>query len=157
MQLELLVHIFKLKLQLAPSPLYYYCTNHSGMGGEIQIIERVDVIQDAGGNVLLDGTDSSISAILLEDGFELRQEALMPTRSSHIRLDQSASDGTDQNANIILEDGVDTSGTSVILSESDDRVEEEVIDNKGDRFLLEVTTLSDFLDKQVQQIKCTSR
>ena len=29
-----------------PSPLYYYCTNHSGMGGEIQIIERVDVIQD---------------------------------------------------------------------------------------------------------------
>ena len=27
------------------------------MGGEIQIIERVDVIQDAGGNVLLDGTD----------------------------------------------------------------------------------------------------
>ena len=128
----------------APSPLYYYCTNHSGMGGEIQIIERVDVIQDAGGNVLLDGTDSSISAILLEDGFELRQEALMPTRSSHIRLDQSASDGTDQNANIILEDGVDTSGTSVLLSESDDRVEEEGIDNKGDRFLLEVTTLSDF-------------
>ena len=60
----------------APSPLYYYCTNHSGMGGEIQIIERVDVIQDEGGNVLLDGTDSSISAILLEDGFELRQEAL---------------------------------------------------------------------------------
>ena len=29
------------------------------------------------GNVLLDGTDSSISAILLEDGFELRQEALV--------------------------------------------------------------------------------
>ena len=68
----------------------------------------------------------------------------MPTRSSHIRLDRSASDGTDQNANIILESGVDTSGTSVILSESDDRVEEEGIDNKGDRFLLEVTTLSDF-------------
>ena len=45
------------------------------MGGEIQIIERVDIIQDAGGNVLLDGTDSSISAILLEDGFELRQES----------------------------------------------------------------------------------
>ena len=60
-----------------PSPLYYYCTNHSGMGGEIRIIERVDVIQDEGGNVLLDGTDSSISAILLEDGFELGQEALM--------------------------------------------------------------------------------
>ncbi len=128
----------------APSPLYYYCTNHSGMGGEIRIIERVDVIQDVGGNVLLDGTDSSISAILLEDGFELRQEALMPTRSSHIRLDRSASDGTDQNANIILESGVDSSGTSVILSESDDRVEQEGIDNKGDRFLLEVTTLSDF-------------
>ena len=84
------------------------------MGGEIQIIERVDIIQDEGGNVLLDATDVSISAILLEDGFELRQEALMPTRSSHIRLDQSASDGTDQNANIILESGVDTSGTSVI-------------------------------------------
>ena len=27
------------------------------MGGEIQIIERVDIIQDEGGNVLLDGTD----------------------------------------------------------------------------------------------------
>ena len=55
------------------------------MGGEIQIIERVDVIQDEGGNVLL---MVSISAILLEDGFELRQEALMQRRSSHIRLDQ---------------------------------------------------------------------
>ena len=83
----------------------------------------------------------------------------MPTRSSHIRLDQSASDGTDQNANIILEDGVDTSGTSVLLSESDDRVEEEGIDNKGDRFLLEVTTLSDFSGQtsSTNRVFCTSR
>ena len=128
------------------------------MGGEIQIIERVDIIQDEGGNVLLDATDVSISAILLEDGFELRQEALMPTRSSHIRLDRSASDGTDQNANIILESGVDTSGTSVLLSESDDKVELEGIDNKGDRFLLEVTTLSDFSGQTSSTNKaCTTR
>ena len=141
----------------APSPLYYYCTNHSGMGGEIRIIERVDIIQDEGGNVLLDATDVSISALLLEDGFEVRQEALMPTRSSHIRLDQSASDGTDQNANIILESGVDSSGTSVILSESDDKVELEGIDNKGDRFLLEVTTLSDFSGQTSSTNKAAQR
>ena len=153
-----------------PSPLYYYCTNHSGMGGEIRIIERVDVIQDEGGNVLLDATDVSISAILLEDGipstsslyegeigFELRQETLMPTRSSHIRLNQSDVGGVDQNENIILESGVDTSGTSVILSESDDRVELEGIDNKGDRFLLEVTTLSDFSGQTSSTNKAAQR
>ena len=81
----------------------------------------------------------------------------MPTRSSHIRLDQSASDGTDQNANIILESGVDTSGTSVLLSESDDKVELEGIDNKGDRFLLEVTTLSDFSGQTSSTNKAAQR
>ena len=54
------------------------------MGGEIQIIERVDIIQDEGGNVLLDATDSSISAILLEDGFELRQKKHLCQLGHHI-------------------------------------------------------------------------
>ena len=62
--------------------LYYYCKNHSGMGGLALTPEKVDIIDDEGSDLLLDGTSSSLDVIKLEEGVDgsdgdLRQETLM--------------------------------------------------------------------------------
>ena len=133
--------------------LYYYCKNHSGMGGLALTPEKVDIIDDEGSDLLLDGTSSSLDVIKLEEGVDgsdgdLRQETLMTTRNSNITLNASDANFTDQNASILLESGVDTTGTFVIIAEDNEgRVETGSISDMGDRFFLESTTLSDFGDK----------
>ena len=40
----------------APNPLFYYCKNHSGMGGRIETREVVSFVRDENSNLLLDGS-----------------------------------------------------------------------------------------------------
>ena len=66
--------------------LYYYCVNHSGMGGFAYTPEPVSFVQDEGDKVLLDGDQTALFSILLETdtiGF-LRQEGSKNTRASRI-------------------------------------------------------------------------
>ena len=72
----------------APNPLFYYCKNHSGMGGRIETREVVSFVKDENSNLLLDGSATTISNLLLEDslgnGF-IRYETTV-TRDSHIMV-----------------------------------------------------------------------
>ena len=92
------------------------------MGGIALTPEKVDIIDDEGSDLLLDGTSASLDVIKLEEGVDgsdgdLRQETLMTTRNSNITLNASDANFTDQNASILLESGVDTTGTFVIIAE----------------------------------------
>ena len=130
--------------------LFYYCVNHSGMGGAIKTPAPVSFVKDDGGDVLLDGTSSSIFFIELESGTDtgigqLKQEATMPTRPSLILLDRTDTDFADQGGGIKLEVGVDQSGTSLLEAEDNEgEVDLAGQDNHGGNFMLEVSTLSDF-------------
>ena len=44
----------------APDPLFYYCKNHSGMGGRIETREVVSFVRDENSNLLLDGSATTI-------------------------------------------------------------------------------------------------
>ena len=130
--------------------LFYYCVNHSGMGGAIKTPAPVPFVENDGGDVLLDGTSSSIFFVELESGTDtgtgqLKQEATMPTRPSRIVLDRTDTGFTDQDGSILLEVGIDQSGTSILEAEDNEgEVDLAGQDNHGGNFLLEVSTLSDF-------------
>ena len=44
----------------APDPLFYYCKNHSGMGGRIETREVVTFVRDENSNLFLDGSATTI-------------------------------------------------------------------------------------------------
>ena len=48
--------------------LYYYCANHSGMGGVIDTPAHVPIVLDVGSNLILDGTDRIDAFVLQESG-----------------------------------------------------------------------------------------
>ena len=127
--------------------LYYYCVNHSGMGGVIRSKEVQTFIKDEGSSLVLDGSASSIFGLQLEDslgnGF-VREEGLVLTRSSHITLDASESDGTGHNGNILLEAGSNDGASSVLIAENNEGTVEisGIEDSMGGTVLLEVTTLN---------------
>ncbi len=89
----------------APNPLFYYCKNHSGMGGRIETREVVSFVKDENSNLLLDGSAVSISNLVLEDslgnGF-IRYETTVTRDSQIILEDELNSTG---NFSILLEDG----------------------------------------------------
>ncbi len=132
--------------------LYYYCVNHSGMGGLIRSKEVQTFVRDRGDNIVLNGSATTIFGLQLEDslgnGF-LREEGLVSTRPAQINLDLSATDAHDQNASILLEDGSNDGATSVLLKEGDDTVETTGIeDNFGGAILLEMSTLDRINDTE---------
>ena len=121
--------------------LYYYCVNHSGMGGLAYTPEPVSFVQDEGDKVLLDGDQTALFSILLETdtiGF-LRQEGSKNTRASRIGFDQTAAGGQDQNSNVLLEDASNEgiTGAIIIMEDSEDRFVTSSIADAGDTFLLE--------------------
>ena len=84
----------------APDPLFYYCTNHSGMGGRIETREVVSFVRDENSNLRLNGSDGTIFGIQLEDflGFIMEErQSLEP----HIILEDNQLSG---NFSILLED-----------------------------------------------------
>ena len=50
--------------------LYYYCKNHSGMGGIIDTPAHIPIVLNSGSNIILDGTDRFDHFILIQDSFE---------------------------------------------------------------------------------------
>ena len=121
--------------------LYYYCVNHSGMGGLAYTPAPVSFVKDEGDKVLLDGDQTALFSILLETdtiGF-LRQEGSKNTRASRIGFDQTAAGGIDQNSNVLLEDAANEgiSGAIIIMEDSEDRFVTSSIADAGDTFLLE--------------------
>ena len=68
----------------APDPLFYYCKNHSGMGGRIETREVVSFVKDENSNLLLDGSATTIFNIQLEDSLGnglIRQGGINLTRA----------------------------------------------------------------------------
>ncbi len=120
--------------------LYYYCANHSGMGGTIRSKEVQTFVRDEGNNLLLDGTATTIVFLALEDSLgngRLREEGLIITRPSRIVGDDFG--------DILLEDGSNDGVSSVLLAEGDDTVEiNGQADAVGGSILLEVSTLDTF-------------
>ena len=120
--------------------LYYYCANHSGMGGTIRSKEVQTFVRDEGNNLLLDGTATTIVFLALEDSLgngRLREEGLILTRPSRIVGDDFG--------DILLEDGSNDGVSSVLLAEGDDTVEiNGQADAVGGSILLEVSTLDTF-------------
>ena len=141
----------QLVLETDAPDLYYYCANHSGMGGTIRSKEVQTFIRDEGDNLVLDGSATTIFGLQLEDslgnGF-IREEALTLTRSSRISFDASDSDGLG-NGDILLEDGSNNGETSFILKEGDETVETTGIeDTFGGTILLEMSTLDRINDTE---------
>ena len=131
--------------------LYYYCANHSGMGGTIRSKEVQTFVRDEGDNLVLDGSATTIFGLQLEDslgnGF-IKEEGLTLTRSSRISFDASDSDGLG-NGDILLEDGSNDGETSFILKEGDETVETTGIqDTFGGTILLEMSTLDRINDTE---------
>ena len=127
--------------------LYYYCANHSGMGGTIRSKEVQTFIRDEGDNLVLDGSATTIFGLQLEDslgnGF-IREEALTLTRASRITLngEDTNSDYGVSDGDVLLEDGSNDGETSFVLKEGDETVETTgVEDTFGGTILLEVSTL----------------
>ena len=108
--------------------LYYYCVNHSGMGGFAITPPVVTTIDDENDSVLLDGSSNFIQNLLLEDIFEngeLRLEASAPGRPSRVLIDQDdtgdgSTPGINQGAFIVLESGNDTTGSSFLQAEDNE-------------------------------------
>ena len=50
--------------------LYYYCKNHSGMGGVIDTPAHIPIVLNSGSNIILDGTDRFDHFFLIQDSFE---------------------------------------------------------------------------------------
>ena len=141
----------QLVLETDAPDLYYYCANHSGMGGTIRSKEVQTFIRDEGDNLVLDGSATTIFGLQLEDslgnGF-IREEALTLTRSSRISFDASDSDGLG-NGDILLEDGSNDGESSFILKEGDETVETTGIeDTFGGTILLEMSTLDRINDTE---------
>ena len=141
----------QLVLETDAPDLYYYCANHSGMGGTIRSKEVQTFIRDEGDNLVLDGSATTIFGLQLEDslgnGF-IREEALTLTRASRISFDASDSDGLG-NGDILLEDGSNDGESSFILKEGDETVETTGIeDTFGGTILLEMSTLDRINDTE---------
>ena len=108
--------------------LYYYCVNHSGMGGFLVTPPVVTTIDDENDSVLLNGSSNYIQNLLLEDIFEngeLRLEASAPGRPSRILIDQDdtgdgSTPGINQGAFIVLESGNDSTGSSFLQAEDNE-------------------------------------
>ena len=135
--------------------LYYYCVNHSGMGGLAYTPEPQVIIEDEGGDILLDGVQTAIFSLRLEGDIigDLVQESMAVTRDSRIGFNQTASGGVDQNDNILLETGSDDGETSIlIMEESEPRVTLTGLDDVGDRIILEKSDL-DFRDLELGDSK----
>jgi hypothetical protein len=128
--------------------LYYYCVNHSGMGGLAYTPDPQTTIEDESENVLLDASQTAIRGLLLEDGTDtglgfLMQESLAVTRESRIGFNQTASGGVDQNDNILLEVGSNDGQDSIlVMEENEPRVTLTGFSDTGDRFILEVSDSS---------------
>ena len=141
----------QLVLETDAPDLYYYCANHSGMGGTIRSKEVQTFVKDEGDNLVLDGSATTIFGLQLEDslgnGF-IREEALTLTRASRISFDASDSDGLG-NGDILLEDGSNDGESSFILKEGDETVETTGIeDTFGGTILLEMSTLDRINDTE---------
>ena len=127
--------------------LYYYCVNHSGMGGAIRSKEVQTFVRDEGSNLVLNGSATTIFGLQLEDslgnGF-IREEGLTLTRASRISLngENTDSDFGLSDGDILLEDGSNDGDTSFILKEGSDTHETTgVEDTFGGTILLEMSTL----------------
>ena len=129
--------------------LYYYCANHSAMGGTIRSKEVQTFLRDEGDNIVLDGSATTIFGLQLEDslGNGFIREENTTTRTAHIALED---DG--DNASIELEDG---EGNLLPEVEGDvtDISESEVF---GGTILLEVSTLTG-IPRQFTSVERDSR
>ncbi len=122
----------------APDPLFYYCKNHSGMGGRIETREAVSFIRDKDSNLVLDGSATTIFGIQLEDslgnGFIREEETI--SRTAHM-----AFNFPDASIEIQLEGGEE----GILLPEQDgDTTDITTSTDFGGIILLERTTLDGF-------------
>ena len=126
--------------------LYYYCINHSGMGGIIDTPAHIPIVLDEGDNLILDGTDRfdhfflqesgtvgnatdriqlENNSFLIDEDFDSEQSKGVQAATANGRLlidrYREIHDGNNQ---FILLDGTDSSG-----SDAGDRVANENFGN----------------------------
>ena len=146
--------------------LYYYCANHSGMGGVIDTPAHIPTVLDVGSSLILDGTDRIDAFVLQESGtvgnatdriqlednsfvlsedfnLELSKQTQALTANGRLLIDRYREifDGDNQ---FLLIDGTDSSG-----SDAGSRVANETFGNNliteedaQDGLLLEDDTLT---------------
>ena len=124
-------------LETGAPNLFYYCVNHSGMGGAIESKEVQTFLRDENDNLVLDASASTVFGLLLEDslGNGFIREENKTTRTAHLALEDSL-----DTASIELEDGEGN-----LLPEEDDEVTDiSESTTFGGTILLERTTLDGF-------------
>jgi hypothetical protein len=122
--------------------LYYYCVNHSGMGGIVETNTPQSFVTDAGGNVLLNGTSEKIDHILAE-----------PVNGANPLLKIALEDNS---GNIITEQSIDSpllvanAGSKLLIDNDIDVQTTFILDENGARMKNEdhgnLITLEDSLD-----------
>ena len=121
--------------------LYYYCVNHSGMGGAIESKEVQTFVADENDNLVLDGSASSIFFLQLEDslGNGFLREENTTTRAANIILEDNLN--PNGNYSVLLETG------NQLLKEGTDTVDISESTTFGNHFLLERTTLDGYANQ----------
>lgn len=122
--------------------LYYYCVNHSGMGGIVETNTPQSFVTDAGGNILLNGTSEKINHILAE-----------PVNGANPLLKIALEDNS---GNIITEQSIDSpllvanAGSKLLIDNNIDVQTTFILDENGARMKNEdhgnLITLEDSLD-----------
>ena len=109
--------------------LYYYCVNHSGMGGVIETNTPQNVLKDVGENILLNGTSEKIDHILLEtvNGNNPLLKLALEDNSGNFITEQSIDSPklvSNAGAKLLIDSDIDVQ-TSFILDEDGARMKNE--------------------------------
>ena len=109
--------------------LYYYCVNHSDMGGVIETNTPQSFVTNAGGNILLNGTSEKIDHILAEpiNGANPLLKIALEDNSGNFITEQSIDSPklvSNAGAKLLLDSDIDVS-TAFILGEDGARIRNE--------------------------------
>lgn len=100
--------------------LYYYCTNHSGMGNSILTPQLQSVVLDVGSNILTDGLSKHEFNILLEDAVNFTGFGIIEFEEdpgfTQGRLD------LEDKTKLLLEDSSEVSGGVIELEDSNGKI-----------------------------------
>ena len=122
--------------------LYYYCTNHSGMGNTILTPQLQSVVLDEGGNILTDGLSKHEFNIRLEDAINYTGFGIIEFEEDAGFI-QGRLDLEEREGKILLESSSELSGGGIELEDAGGKVKAGFNYNVGGVQLEE--SISDFV------------